>query len=146
MSHWNSSSTARRELLVIASGFDPLNPGVEDPYADSTIDAAERAGIDVHTILVPNPRYAQTFSDSVSEGKLIQATTGTGGQVLFEGAFDPVSFAPYLNQLNVALNNQYLLTFTIDSTNKKDGDLRPLRVQTEEHGVKLYAPQQVLVP
>lgn len=145
-SHWPASGSTRREALVIGSGFDPLNPGIEDPYADQAIETAEKSGIGVHTILVPNPRYAQTFRDNISEGKLIQATTGTGGQVLFEGAFVPVSLAPFLHQLDVTLNNQYLLTFTIDRSNKKNGELRPLRIQTEEHGVKLYAPQQVLVP
>jgi len=146
VSHWPSSGVARREVLVIASGFDPLYPGVEDPYADSTIDDAERAGINVHTILVPSARYAETFRDNISEGKLIQVTTETGGQVLFDGAFVPLSLAPFLNQLNVGLKNQYLLTFAIDRDRKKGGELRPFRVQTEEHSVKLYAAKQVLVP
>jgi hypothetical protein len=146
VSHWSASNATRREALVIGSGFDPLNPGVEDPYADTAIDAAEKSGIDVHVILVPNPRYENSFRDNISEGKLIQASSGTGGQVLFQGAFVPVSFTPFLKQLDATLNNQYQLTFTIDRSNKKEGELRPLRVQTEQHGVKLYAPQQILVP
>jgi hypothetical protein len=143
---WPSSLSARREVLVIASGFDPLYPGVEDPYADSAVDAAEKAAIDVHTILVPRAQYASTFRDNTSEGKLIQASQGTGGQVLFEGAFSPVSLSPFLDDLNVTLNNQYLLTLTIDRTKKKDGELRPFRIETEEHGIKLYAPKEILVP
>jgi hypothetical protein len=143
---WTDSGNTRREVLVIASGFDPLYPGIEDPYADAAVDAAEKAGIGVHIVLVPNPRYEQTFRDNISEGKLIQASTGTGGQDLFDGAFVPVSFAPFLANLDTTLNNQYLLTFLIDRTDKKDGELRPLRVQLEQHGVKLYAPQRVLVP
>lgn len=145
-SHWSASADARREALVIASGFDPLYPGMEDPYSDSAVKAAEGAGIDVHILMIPNPKYESTFGDNISEGKLIEATKGTGGQVLFEGAFVPVSLTPYLNQLNTALENQYLLTFTIDRSNKKGGELRPLRVQTEERSVKLFAPQQVPVP
>jgi hypothetical protein len=144
--NWPASTGARREALVIASGFDPLNPGVEDPYADQSVEAAEKSGIGVHTILLPNPRYQSTFSSNISEGKLIDATTNTGGQTLFEGAFVPVSLAPFLKQLDAALNSQYLLTFTIDQNNKKGGELRPLRVQVEEHNVKLYAPKLVLVP
>lgn len=145
-SHWPAVSTTRREVLVIGSGFDPLSPGAQDPYADATIDKVEQAGINVHTILVPSPRYAQTQRDNNSEGKLIEVTHGSGGQVLFDGAFAPASLAPSLNQLNATLNNQYLLTFTIDRSRKKKGELRPLRVDTEDHGVKLTAPRQVLVP
>lgn len=144
--HWQSTSTARREALVLASGFDPLDPGVEDPYADAAVNAAEKAGIDVHIILIPRARYADTFRDNISEGKLMQASTATGGQDLFDGAFVPVSLSPFLKNLNAALNNQYLLTFEIGRSNKKGGELRPLRVRTEESSVKLYAPQQVLVP
>lgn len=145
-SHWPSSGAARREVLVIASGFDPLYPGVEDPYAESTIDDTERAGIDVHTILIPRARYADTFRDNISEAKLINVTTESGGQVLFDGAFVPISLAPFLNQLNVVLNNQYFLTFAVDRDRKKGGELRPFRVQTEEHSVKLYAAKEVLIP
>jgi hypothetical protein len=144
--HWPSTTPARREALVLASGFDPLYPGIEDPYADAATNAVEKAGIDVHLILIPRGRYADTFRDNISEGKLMQASTGTGGQDLFDGAFVPVSLSPFLKNLNAALDNQYLLTFEIDRSNKKGGELKPLRVRTEESGVKLYAPQQVLVP
>jgi hypothetical protein len=152
VSHWTApannpaNNNVRRELLVIASGFDPLNPGLEDPYADAAIHAAEKSGVDVHTILVPNPRYAQTFASNISEGKVIELVSGTGGQTLFDGNYSPISFQPYLKNLSATLDNQYLLTFNIDASKKKGGELRPLRVQTEEHGVKLYAPQQIFVP
>ena len=145
-SHWRTDQNTRREALVIASGFDPLYPGVQDPYADSAVSAAERAGIDVHIIMIPNPKYENTFGDNISEGKLIAATEGTGGQVLFEGAFVPVSLSPYLQQLSTALDNQYLLTISIDRSGKKGGDLAPLRIEAEQRGVKLYAPQKVFVP
>jgi hypothetical protein len=146
VSHWPATASGRREALVIASGFDPLQPGVEDSYADAAIQDAERAGINVHIIMIPRPQYENSFGDNISEAKLIEAAKGSGGQVLFEGAFVPVSFKPYLEQLNTVLNNQYLLTFTIDPSKHKDGDLRPFRVQTEDRGVKLVAPQQVFVP
>ncbi len=144
--HWPSSPETRREVLVIASGFDPLYPGIEDPYADSAVTAAERAGVDVHIIMVPRGRYAQTFVDNISEGKLINVTNGTGGQVLFEGAFVPVSLSPFLQDLNTTLNNQYLLTFNVAPSSKRGGQLRPLRVNAEQNGVKLYAPKEFLAP
>jgi hypothetical protein len=143
--HWPSAGTTRREVVVIASGFDPLYPGIQDPYSGAAIDDMEKAGITVHSIMVPDARYAQTFRDNESEGKLIEVTRGTGGQVLFDGAFVPVSLAPPLNQLNKTLDNQYLLTFRIERNHKDKSEFRPLRVDTEEHDVKLTAPQQVLV-
>jgi hypothetical protein len=145
--NWPSSPAGtRREALVIASGFDPLYPGIQDPYASSAATSAEKAGVDVHVIMIPRGRYAQTFADNISEGKLIDITNDTGGQVLFEGAFVPVSLSPFLQDLNATLKNQYLLTFNIARSSKRGGELRPLRVNAEESGVKLYAPKQVLVP
>jgi len=145
--HWPSSSPGtRREALVIASGFDPLYPGIEDPYASSAVASAEKAGVDVHVIMVPRGRYAQTFVDNISEGKLIGVTNGTGGQVLFEGAFVPVSLSPFLQELDATLNNQYLLTFNVAPSSKRAGELRPLRVRAEESGVRIYAPQEFMVP
>lgn len=143
---WTDSSNVRREALVIASGFDPLYPGIQDPYADAATDDVEKAGINVQVVMIPSPRYAQSFRDNISEGKLIGASTGTGGQDLFDGAFVPVSLTPFLTNLNTTLDNQYLLTFLINRATKKNGELRPLRVQLEQHGIKLYAPQNVLVP
>ena len=145
-SRWSAPGSGRRETLVIASGFDPLYPGIEDPYADSAVSAVERAGIDVHIIMIPNPKYENSFGDNISEGKLIEATKGTGGQVLFEGAFVPVSLAPYLQKLGTALDNQYLLTVAMDRTIKKGGDLLPFRAEAEERSIKLYTPQKILVP
>ena len=49
----------------------------------------------------------------------------------------PVSLAPYLNQLDAILQNQYLLTFLIQPSDKKKGDLRDIEaVKAEEREVK----------
>lgn len=144
--HWPSSSAARREVLMFSSGKDNLDPGVQDPYFDSAIHAVQKAGINVHTIFVGGTRYGLTIRGDISQGKLAQTTDDTGGQSYIEGVSTPISFAPYLDELNQALNSQYLLTFTIDPSRKKGGELREIQVRTEERNVKVSAPHEVFVP
>jgi hypothetical protein len=47
------ASRARHEVLLVTSGIDPLGGGTANPYLDSAIEHAQRAGInclrDLHT-------------------------------------------------------------------------------------------------
>jgi hypothetical protein len=146
-SHWPTTpSVARREVLLLSSGNDALNPGIQDPYFDSTVTKVQKVGIDVHTIYIAPTRYGLSFRGDISEGKLVQVTDESGGQALFNGISAPVSIQPFLTELTRTLGNQYLLTFTIDRSDKKSGELRPIKVLTEQHNVKISAPRAVLVP
>ena len=57
----------------------------------------------------------------------------TGGESFFLGTQAPVSFSPYLEQLQRILDNQYLLTFSA-APGKKAG-LQYVTVTTEVAGV-----------
>jgi hypothetical protein len=147
--HWppNPPNTIfRREVVLFASGNDPLNPGIQDPYFDSSMNAVEKAGITVHAVAIAGTRYSLSFRGNVSAGKLIQASEPTGGQAFADDVAVPVSIAPYLQELNQALKNQYLLTFLIDRTKNKKSELREIEVRLEQRDIKISAPRQVLVP
>jgi hypothetical protein len=145
-SHWPSNEPGRREVLLFCSGTDILNPGIEDPYFDSAVDAVQKAGLNVHAIYVAGLRYTNSFQGEISGEKLIQVTDDTGGHTFNEAFANPVSFAPYLTQMNQVLNNQYSLTFLMDRSKNKKGELRPVEIRLEEHGVKISAPHDVFVP
>ena len=70
----------------------------------------------------------------------------TGGEAFFQGLQTPISFAPFLEQLNTVLNNQEWLTFTTPRSKKKGGELRSIRVRSEQRDVDFSAPSRVLVP
>jgi hypothetical protein len=145
--HWPASSQpARREVLVLASGNDPLSRGIEDPYADDATDATLKAGLNVHALQIAGARYSQSFRGNISAGKLIDLANNSGGQDFGDEVADPVSIAPYLKNLNQALQNQYLLTFLTDRVKNKKGELRDIQVRLEERDVKVAAPKQVLIP
>ena len=49
VSRWPATG-GRREVLLIGTGFDALQPGFTDSYLDKAIHDVQRAGIMVHTI------------------------------------------------------------------------------------------------
>jgi hypothetical protein len=144
--HWPMSPGARREVVVFGSGNDPLNPGVVDPYADESIDDVVKAGLTVHAIPIAGTRYSFSFRGDISAGKLIQLSDETGGQTIGGELGAPVSLAPYLDQLNQILRNQYLLTFAAKAPDKKNGEVRDIQVRLEERDVRVWAPKRVLIP
>jgi hypothetical protein len=144
--HWPGNPRARREVLLLSSGNDALNPGFVDPYFDSTLEAAQKAGITVHTLFIGGLRYGTSFRGDISQGKLAQLSEGTGGQVLNGLSSAPVSLAPFLTNLDTVLANQYSLTVGMEPSSKKQGDLRPLKIRTEERNLKITVPKLVLVP
>jgi hypothetical protein len=144
--HWPAQPAARREVLMIGSGNDPLNPGYLDPYLDDAIEQVQKAGLNVHALDLSGFRASVSFRGEVSQGKMIQVAENSGGQSFGDELSAPVSLAPYLNELNRALENQYVLTVLIDRSKSRKGELRPIEIRTEEHNVKIVAAHQVFVP
>jgi hypothetical protein len=142
--HWANSGPAR-EVLMISSGIDPFyGPGPENPYLMQAIEDAQRGNVLVHAI------FYRTTGDSGSGGtywgqnNLAQVTDETAGEFYWEGSRNPVSIAPYLDELNRRLNAQYVVTFQANAGSKPA--LRNIKVTTDVSHVKLAAPVRVLVP
>ena len=137
---------ARREVLLIASGVDQLDRGPESPYVAAAIEDSQKAGVVVHAIYVDGVRFGETLRGQFAQDNLVQLAQQSGGYDLYEGITTPVSFGPFLNQLNMVLHNQYLLTVAMPGTDKKKGELKPLDLKLEQRNVDLKYPKQILVP
>jgi hypothetical protein len=135
----------RREVLVITSGMDLLEPGVQDPYFDAAVTNVQKYGVIVHSIYVGPLRLGLSFFGMIAQGNLGQITSDSGGDAFFEGISSPVSFKPFLDQLNTILRNQYLVSFEPPET-AKPGRLLPLTVRVEQSHTKLLYPHSVLIP
>lgn len=144
--HWQPTSAGRREVLLLSSGNDELDPSSSDSYFDSALHDAQAAGIVVHSIYDGGNRYGLSFRGGISQGKLAQIAQQTGGVGFFDAAGAPISLAPYLNDLNGAFVNQYLLTFAIAPSKSRKGDLRSIEIRLEQRDVKLSYPRKVFVP
>ena len=140
-----SPPAARREVLVLTSGMDLLEPGVQDPYFDEAVANVEKNGVIVHSIYVGPLRLGLSFFGMIAQGNLGQITSDSGGDAFFQGVSTPVSFKPFLDQLDTMLRNQYLVSFQ-PPNGAKPGRLLPINVRVEQHDVKLLYPRQVPVP
>ncbi|MGO4882792.1 MAG: hypothetical protein ACLP59_18530 [Bryobacteraceae bacterium] len=142
ISKWPASAAAR-EVVLISSGIDPdFGTGPDNPYLDQAIHEAERANVVVYSIYYPGFRAGRlTFW---GENYLAEISQDTGGEMFWIGPQEPVSLAPYLDDVTARLNGQYLLTFLARPESK--AGLRNVSVKSELPHVKITAPQQVYVP
>jgi len=141
-------TTARREVLVIADGIDRFRGDPFSPDVPLTIERAQKAGVMIHTLYARGAgRTARNlFRSNYGQSNLAQMTDGTGGESFFQGLDTPISFSPFLEQLDMVLHNQYFLTFTTAASAKPKGQLRGFRVNTEQRNVEISAARMVLVP
>jgi hypothetical protein len=67
----------------------------------------------------------------------------TGGQSFYQGTIPPVTLAPYLEQFRKDIMESYLVNFMASADREKKDTLTPIKLQTSQPGVKVYAPQAV---
>ena len=140
--------TVRREVCMITDGVDWFGgTSSDDPYVSEAINDAQRAGVIVYGIYMPgNGHEAHSYWRWYwGQQYLSQLADETGGEsyyIGFTGA--PVSFAPYFDDINHKLGNQYWLGF-IPKPQKKAG-LQRVRLRTEVPNAELVGASQVYVP
>jgi hypothetical protein len=146
--HW-PQGTARREVLMVSDGVDSYygSGDLQDPYLSAAIDDCQRAGVVVFAIYTPGVghyghSYWRTYWGQLYLAQLAEETGGESYYIGFNGP--PVSFTPYLNDLDHRLTRQYLLTF-IAKPEKKSG-LQRVKVTTEVPNAELVAADRVYVP
>ncbi len=138
----------RREVILITDGIDRARRAFTsflNPDVDTAADAAQKTGTIVHTMYFPGIGHWHRNFWEVNNGQnaLSKLSEITGGESFSLGQGTPVSFAPYLNELQKILDNQYLLTF-FPEPGKKSG-LQYLKVTTEIPGVDFSTPDAVWV-
>jgi hypothetical protein len=70
----------------------------------------------------------------MGQNNLTKMTDESGGETYYLGTSAPVSFKPYLDEINMHLNNQYLLGFVGDGGAK--GKFVRIQLKTELHDVE----------
>lgn len=147
ISRWPDNG-GRREILLIADGIDRFRGDPFSPDVTSTVDKAQTAGIMIHSLFCSGSgRYARNmFRVNYGQSNLAQLTDGTGGESFFQGLQTPVSFAPYLQQFDMILKNQSFLTFSATRSKKEKGELRNIRVRSEQKDLDISAADRVFVP
>ena len=140
---FQSQPQGRRAAIVVSDGLDISNgadsssPG-QSADLQRAITEAQRRGVAIHSI------YAPTVSTSRNpalvgnaQSALARLSDETGGRAFFQGTGAPVSFQPFLGQIEERLSRQIALTFL--STHSKKGFHR-IKIETAAEDVELAYP------
>ena len=139
----------RRSIVLITSGVDYFRgPGFGPfyPDLDPLISRAERQNTNIWTIYYPSAghRGRSFFRSNNAQNNLDKLSQETGAESYFLGGGAPVSIKPYLEEIGVHLNNQYLLTFAGSGGAK--GKFQGMKVKTELKEVEFFTPSAVFIP
>lgn len=137
----------RREVLMVTDGVDRYSPRYDpdDPYLQASITDTQKAGIIVYSIYFRDTgRFDNSgYETNAGQNLLTQLSDSTGGRFYYQGFSNPVSFRPYLEDLNRRLENQYELGFS--AQNRGKSELVELKVKADVSHVEVNAPKQVPV-
>jgi hypothetical protein len=152
MKRWPASSN-RHEIVMISDGIDRFRSGSHhyrglgptNPDVTSASAVAQKNGTIIHTIFTRGVGRMASNYWAITNAQLGMARLSdeTGGESYYLGTHSPVSFRPYLGELQDTLDNQYLLEFR-PIAGKKAG-LQPVKVITEVAGVEFDSADSVWV-
>src|SRR5215468_4467251 len=147
MKRWPATGD-RRSLLLISSGIDYFRAGFGPIYpdVDTAVSIAEKGNINLWSIYAPGAghRSRSFFLANNAQNNLSKLSEESGGEAYFLGTLAPVSFKPFLDELQMHLNNQYLLTFAGDGGPK--GKFVSLRLKTELAHIEFMHANQAWFP
>lgn len=148
--HWPSHDMeARRIVVVISDGIDyyDLRYDPEDPYVRAAIDDSVRTHLIVYFMYWADIGRISRFGFEQSAGQnlMMEVTEATGGYSYWEGFGNPVTFAPYLKDLRLRLDNQFGLEFDAQLNGNSGAQIENLSLKLAAPNAKVDAPKKVLV-
>ena len=123
---FESQPIGRRAVLLVSDGLD-ISRGIDSSNAAQSVDLqraineAQRRSIAVYSFYTPAAGGTASGNPTlVSNGQssLERLSAETGGRAFFQGTNAPVSFDPFLRELNLLLSRQFALTYLSTHTQK----------------------------
>ena len=140
---YESQPLGRRAILLVSDGLD-ISRGVDSSSPTQSVDLhraineSQRRGVAIYSFYAPTQVTAtNTALVSNAQSSLLRLSDETGGEAFFQGTGAPVSFEPFIRELDISLQKQAALTFL--STHLKKGFHR-LEVKSSTPGVRLSFP------
>ncbi len=140
---FDAQPLGRRAVLLISDGLD-ISRGVDSSSPTQSIDLqravsdSQRRSVAIYGFYAPTQAAASnSLLAANAQSSLLRLSTETGGKAFFQGTGAPVSFDPYLKELDVALDRQAALTFL--STHLSKGFHR-IEINSATPGVKISYP------
>ena len=133
----------RRAILLVSDGLD-ISRGVDSSSPSQSVDLqravneSQRRGVAIYGFYAPSTVAAANPSlIGNAQSSLLRLSDETGGLAFFQGTGAPVSFRPFIRDLDSALQKQAALTFL--STHVKKG-FHKIEVKSSTPGVRVSYP------
>ena len=133
----------RRAILLVSDGLD-ISRGVDSSSPTQSLDLqraineSQRRSVAIYGFYAPTVVAASNpLLVANAQSSLLRLSNETGGLAFFQGTGAPVSFEPFIRDLDVSLQKQAALTFL--STHLKKGFHR-VEVKSSTPGVRVSSP------
>ena len=150
MNRW-PKHPSRRVIVMVTDGIDRARGGPRSrnlstmPDVTRASDLAQRTGTLIYTLFSPGvgSRRRNFFEATSGQNGIARLSDESGAESFFLGLQAPISFRPFLDRIQTALNNQYLLEFRAIPSGR--AGLQSISVGTELSGVELISADGVWV-
>jgi len=133
----------RRAILLVSDGLD-ISRGVDSSSPTQSVDLqravneSQKRGVAIYGFYAPTiVAAANPALVSNAQSSLLRLSDETGGLAFFQGTGAPVSFQPFIRELDTSLQKQAALTFL--STHLRKG-FHKLEVKSSTPGVRVAYP------
>src|SRR5215213_6283118 len=133
----------RRAILLVSDGLD-ISRGVDSSSPTQSVDLqravneSQRRGVAIYGFYAPSlVAAANPALVSNAQSSLLRLSDETGGLAFFQGTGAPVSFRPFIRELDVSLQKQAALTYL--STHLGKG-FHKIEVKSSTPGVRVAYP------
>jgi VWFA-related protein len=140
---FESQPLGRRAILLVSDGLD-VSRGVDSSSPTQSVDLqravneAQRRSVAIYGFYAPTQLAASNpLLVSNAQSSLLRLSNETGGHAFFQGTGAPVSFEPFIRELDSSLQQQAALTFL--STHLKKG-FHKIEIKSTTPGVEVAYP------
>jgi hypothetical protein len=140
---FESQPLGRRAILLVSDGLD-ISRGVDSSSPTQSVDLqraineSQRRGVAIYGFYAPTLVAASNPSlVSNAQSSLLRLSNETGGIAFFQGTGAPVSFEPFIRELEISLQKQAALTFLSTHLNK---GFHRIEVKSSTPGVRVAFP------
>lgn len=143
LKRFESQPSGRRAVLLISDGLD-ISRGFDSSSATQSLDLqraineAQRRSVAVYSFYAPTEAGGNNqLLIGNAQSSLERLSDETGGRAYFQGTGVPVSFDPFIRELNSALERQIAVTYLSTHPNK---GFHRLLVRSSTPGVEVAYP------
>jgi VWFA-related protein len=143
LKRFESQPLGRRAILLVSDGLD-ISRGVDSSSPTQSVDLqravneSQRRGVAIYGFYAPTLVAASNPAlVSNAQSSLLRLSNETGGLAFFQGTGAPVSFQPFIRELDISLQKQAAITFL--STHLGKGFHR-IEVKSSTPGVRVAYP------